>query len=245
MIVTGPPGAGGVCGAVQTAPDQAGGDAGRRGQGVGEPEAAGRGCAVPVHHLPLRVADAVTQQHDRAQAHPAGLAGRGGGASQEQASRPGRAVRAACGGEEAQEDVHRGAGEAFPRGLLRRATAALGREDRRHRREARPQEECGACLVLQPAPEAEAYEVRGATLTGDRRGGPRPTLHPPLHLRTRDSNSGPPARPVQYGVHISVRCVRACMRERVDCALDTKDPQNMFPSAHSSCSIRLLTRYKN
>ncbi|CAN0078227.1 unnamed protein product, partial [Bubo scandiacus] len=37
----------------------------------------------------------------------------------------------------------------------------LLREDRRHRREAGPQEERGPRLVLQPAPEAEAHEVLG------------------------------------------------------------------------------------
>lgn len=161
----GPQGAGGVRRTLQAAEDQAGGDAGGRGEGVGQPEAARRRGAVAEHDLPLRESDAVAQQHDRPQANTASVAGGGGGPGEEQAPRPRRPQRPAGGGEEAEAHVDSGAREAQPGGLFRRAAAALGGEDRRHRREAGPEEERGARLVLQPAAETEAHEVRGAALT--------------------------------------------------------------------------------
>ncbi|XP_072191663.1 POU domain, class 4, transcription factor 2 isoform X2 [Excalfactoria chinensis] len=159
---------GGVRRALQAAPHQAGGDPGRRGLGAGQPEDPGRGLAQPEHHLPLRVADAVAQQHDRPQAHPAGLAGGGREVAPREAGQA-RALQRRR--EEAQADLHRRPREALARGLLRAAAAAVLREDRRHRREARPQEERGARLVLQPAPEAEAHEVLRGHLSAARRCG--------------------------------------------------------------------------
>jgi len=41
--------------------------------------------------MPIRVAHAVAQQHDRAQAHTASVAGGGGSAGEKQAPRSGRA----------------------------------------------------------------------------------------------------------------------------------------------------------
>lgn len=97
---------------------------------------------------------------------------RGGrGAGQEQKARPRRAECAARRREEAEADLHRRAREAQPRSVLRGAATALRREDSRHRGEARPQEERSAGVVLQPAAETEAHEVRGAALTGGRRRG--------------------------------------------------------------------------
>uniref|UniRef100_A0A1I8JSF4 POU-specific domain-containing protein n=1 Tax=Macrostomum lignano TaxID=282301 RepID=A0A1I8JSF4_9PLAT len=63
-------------------------------------------------------------------------------------------------GQEAQADVHNGRGEAFARGLLPRAAPTVLGEDRPDCREAQPEEECRPSLVLQPAPEAEANEIR-------------------------------------------------------------------------------------
>lgn len=162
----GPAGAGSVCGALQAAADQAGRDAGGRGQGAGQPEAAGRRRAVPEHHMPVRVAHAVAQQHDRAQAHTAGVAGGGGGAGEEQAPGPGCAERAAGRREEAEAHFHRGARETVAGGVLRGAAEAVGREDRGNRGETGPEEERGQGVVLQPEAKAEAHEVRGPTLTG-------------------------------------------------------------------------------
>jgi len=165
----GSPRARGVRRAVQAAADQAGRDAGRRRQGAGQPQAAGRRRPVPEHHMPVRVADAVAQQHDSAQAHPAGVAGGGGGAGQEQAPRSGRAERASGRREEAEAHVDRGARETVAGSVLRRAAAAVGREDRGHSGKARPEKECGQSVVLQPEAKAKAHEVCGPTLmTGSR-----------------------------------------------------------------------------
>jgi hypothetical protein len=65
--------------------------------------------------------------------------------------------------------------------------AAVWGEDCGDRREAGPEEERGARVVLQPAAEAEAHEVRRAALTARRRrrvgccggGGQRPLQPPP------------------------------------------------------------------
>jgi len=124
--------AGGVRRAVQTAPHQAGRDASGRRQGAGQPQAAGRRRSVPEHHMPVRVADAVAQQHDRAQADPTGVAGGGGSAGQEQAPRSGRAERAAGRREKAEAHVDRGARDTVAGSVLCRAAAAVGREDRGH-----------------------------------------------------------------------------------------------------------------
>jgi len=119
--------------------------------------------------MPVRVADAVTQQHDRPQAHPAGVAGRGGGAGQEQAPRSGRAKRASGRREEAEAHVDRGARETVAGSVLRRAAAAFGREDRCHSGKARPEKERGQSVVLQSEAKAKAHEVCGPTLmTGPR-----------------------------------------------------------------------------
>lgn len=156
--------AGGVCRAVQAAPHQAGRDASGRRQGAGQPQAAGRRRTVPEYHMPVWVADAVTQQHDRAQADPAGVAGGGGGTGQEQAPRSRRAKRAAGRREEAEAHVDRGARETIVGSVLRRAAAAVGGEDRGHSGKARPEEERGQSVVLQPEAEAKAHEVCGPTL---------------------------------------------------------------------------------
>ena len=58
-----------------------------------------------------------------------------------------------------KKDLYRRAREALAGGILRRAAAAQRGEDRSHRREARPQEERGPGLVLQPAAEAEEDEI--------------------------------------------------------------------------------------
>lgn len=161
----GPAGAGGVRGALQAAADQAGRDASGRGQGAGQPETAGCRRAVPEHHMPVRVADAVAQQHDRAEAHTAGVAGGSGGAGEEQAPGPGRAQRVAGRREEAEAHFHSGARETVAGGVLRGAAEAVGREDRGHCGETRPEEERGPGVVLQPEAKAKAHEVRGPTLT--------------------------------------------------------------------------------
>lgn len=140
-------------------------DAGGRGQGARQPEAAGRRRPLPVDDLPLRVPHPLAQQHDRPETDPPGVARGGRGPGEEQAPRPGRAQRVARRGEEAQEDVDRRAGEEEPGGVLRGAAEAVGGEDSRDRGEAGPQEERGEGVVLQPAAEAEEDEVRGATLT--------------------------------------------------------------------------------
>jgi len=64
------------------------------------------------------------------------------------------------------------------------AASAVRGEDRCDRREAGPEEERGARVVLQPAAKAEEDEVRGAALTARRRHGvvgrgPLPPLAPP------------------------------------------------------------------
>jgi len=94
------------------------------------------------------------------------VAGGGGGAGEEQTAGPGRAERAAGRREEAQAHVDRGARETVAGGVLRRAAEAVRREDRGHRREARLEEERGEGVVLQPAAETEAHEVRRPALTG-------------------------------------------------------------------------------
>jgi hypothetical protein len=161
-----PPRAGGLRRAVQAATDKAGGDAGGRGQGPCQSEVARRGGALAVDDMPVRVAHALPQQHDRAQAHPAGLVGGGRGAGQEQAAGPRRPERAPGRREEAQADVDSRPREEESGGVLCGAAEAVGREDRRDRGETRPEEERGEGLVLQSEAEAEENEVRGATLTG-------------------------------------------------------------------------------
>ena len=71
----------------------------------------------------VRVADAVAQQHDRAQADPARVARGGRGAGAQQATRSRGAVRPALVREEAQAHLHRRAREAIARGLLCRPGA--------------------------------------------------------------------------------------------------------------------------
>jgi len=85
--------------------------------------------------------------------------GRGAGAGRPHAHRPLRRRRQRR-GPEAEADVNRDAGEALAGGVLRHPAAAVRREDRPDRREARPEEERGARLVLQPATEAKANEIR-------------------------------------------------------------------------------------
>lgn len=116
--------------------------------------------------MPVRVADAVAQQHDRAQTHTSGVAGGGGGTSEKQASRPRRAQRVAGRREETEAHVDRGARKTVAGGILRRAAAAVGREDCGHRGETRSEEERGPRVVLQPEAETETDEVRRPTLTG-------------------------------------------------------------------------------
>lgn len=115
--------------------------------------------------MPVRIAYTVAQQHDRAQAHTTGVVGGGGGASEEQAPRPGRSQRATGRREEAEAHVDRGPGKTVAGGVLCRTTAAVGREDRGDRGEARPEKERGSRVVLQPEAKTEAHEVRGPTLT--------------------------------------------------------------------------------
>lgn len=116
--------------------------------------------------MPVRVADAVAQQHDSAEANPAGVAGGGGGAGQEQTPRPRRAQRASGWREEAETHVDRGAREAVAGSVLCGAAEAVGREDRGHRGETGPQKERGPGVVLQSAAETETHEVCGPTLMG-------------------------------------------------------------------------------
>lgn len=94
-----------------------------------------------------------------------GLVGRSGSPGKEQAKRSGRPQRTSGRREEAETDLDSGTGKKKPGSLLRRATQAVGGENRGHRGKAGPEEERGAGLVLQPAPEAEEDEVCGATLT--------------------------------------------------------------------------------
>lgn len=60
---------------------------------------------------------------------------------------------------EEKAHVHRRTGEALLGGVLCSPTASLWRENRRHRREARPEEERGPSVVLQSEAEAETNEV--------------------------------------------------------------------------------------
>lgn len=53
------------------------------------------------------------------------------------------------------------------RSVLRGAAAPVGRENRGHRGKVRPEKERCARLVLQSETEAEANEIRGATLTAN------------------------------------------------------------------------------
>ena len=100
-----------------------------------------------------------SQQHDCLKARALGLAGRSRGCQ----AGPGRLGRSpSAGREEKKTDLNRGPGEAIPGGLLRGAASAERGEDRRHRRQAGPEEERGARLVLQPTAEAEEDEVRCA-----------------------------------------------------------------------------------
>lgn len=110
------------------------------------------------------IVDIVAQQYDRPEADPPRLAGGSRSADEKQAPGSGSAVRPSGRRKEAQEDVDRSAGEAIARGLFRRPAAPLGRENRRHCRETRPQKERRPRLVLQPAPEAEAHEIRRSTI---------------------------------------------------------------------------------
>jgi len=97
------------------------------------------------------------------------VAGGGRGAGQEQAPRPRRAKRAAGRREEAKANVDRGARKTVAGSVLRRATAAFGREDRGHCGKARPEKERGQSVVLQSEAKAKAHEVCGPTLmTGSR-----------------------------------------------------------------------------
>lgn len=64
-----------------------------------------------------------------------------------------------------KKDFHCGPGETVPGSLLCRPAASLRREDCGHCREAGPEEERGARLVLQSAAETKAHEVCRATLT--------------------------------------------------------------------------------
>lgn len=156
---------GGVRGEVQAEAHQAGRDAGGRGQGVGQPEAARCRRPVPVDDMPIRVPHVVPQQHDRVEADPPSVARGGGGAGEEQEAGPGRPVRAARRGEEEEEDQYSSARETIVGGVFRCPAAAVRREDRRDRGETRPEEERGQGVVLQPAAEAEAHEIRCPTLT--------------------------------------------------------------------------------
>lgn len=99
--------------------------------------------------------------------------------SEEQKTRPRRAERVAGWGEETQKNLDRRAREEKSGSVLRGAAEAVRREDHGDRGEAGPEEERGESVVLQPAAETEAHEVRGAALTGGRRRGsavPRPRV---------------------------------------------------------------------
>lgn len=115
--------------------------------------------------MSIRVADVVAQQHDRPEADTPGVARGSRGPGEEQKARPGRPVSAARWREEAKKDEHSRAREAIAGGVLRRAAAAVRREDRCDRGEARPEEERRQGLVLQSATEAEAHEIRCPALT--------------------------------------------------------------------------------
>lgn len=110
----------------------------------------------PEHHLPVRVPDAVAQQHGGAEAHPGGLAGGGGAGAAGEDVQAGDLQRRR---QEAETHVHRGPGEALAGGVLRRAAAALVREDRSYRRETGPEKERSPRLVLQSEAKAETDEV--------------------------------------------------------------------------------------
>lgn len=122
------------------------------------------------------------------------MAGRSRSASEEQKTRPGRAERAACRRKEEKEDVYRSTGKEKSGSILRGAAATIRREDHSDCREARPKEERGARVVLQPEAETEAYEVRGAALTGGRRRG---AALPGLRVRVLNARPPRPRIPTQ------------------------------------------------
>ena len=99
--------------------------------------------------------------------------------------------------EKEETDFDRSAGKEVAGGLLHGPAEAVRREDRGHRREARPQEERRQGLVLQPAAEAEEDEVR-VSRAGAGRSGVGPLRLRPLggpRRRRRDGRrrrrSGP------------------------------------------------------
>lgn len=160
-----PAGTRSVRGTFQAAADQAGRDASGRRQGARQPQAAGRRRPVPEHHLPIRVANAVPQQHDRPEANTASVAGRGGGPGEEQAPGSGRAQRAAGRREETEAHFNRGARKTVTGSVLRGAAEAVGREDSGHCGKARLEKERCPRVVLQPEAKAKTHEVRRPTLT--------------------------------------------------------------------------------
>ena len=66
-----------ICGALQAETNQAGSDAGRRGQGTGSPEDAWGRFALPVNHMQIRITHSFTQQHGGIEAYSALLVGEG------------------------------------------------------------------------------------------------------------------------------------------------------------------------
>jgi len=79
--------------------------AGGRGQSPGQSQVTWRRSAVAEHDLSIREPDPVAQQHDRPEAHPAGVARGGRGAGEKQAARSGRAQCPAGGRKEKVESV--------------------------------------------------------------------------------------------------------------------------------------------
>ena len=125
----------------------------------------------------VRVADAVAQQHDRAQADPARVARGGRGAGAQQATRSRGAVRPALVREEAQAHLHRRAREAIARGLLCRP-GAYTRLDWQHgplrgRLLARPSDWLGMTSFTAPA-----NQLSGLGLSRGCLRGPRPLVRP-------------------------------------------------------------------
>lgn len=94
------------------------------------------------------------------------MAGGGGGASQKQAPRPGRAQRAAGWREKTEAHFDRGPRKTVAGSVLRCATETVGREDCGHCRKTGFEKERSSRVVLQPETETETHEVRGPTLTG-------------------------------------------------------------------------------
>jgi hypothetical protein len=66
-----------ICGALQAETNQAGSDAGRRGQGAGSPEDAWSRFALSVNHMQIRITHSFTQQHGCIEADSAFLVGEG------------------------------------------------------------------------------------------------------------------------------------------------------------------------